>query len=162
MVTTLARATTGGDSNNAFGMEALLTANAAANSNNAFGKDALRSVTSGDNNTGLGHGAGEGITTGSNNVCLGFNAQASAVDVSNEITFGDGNISALRSQDQSIAALSDGRDKTDVVDLPHGLDFINQTRPVRFKWDKREYLSGRYKQGTTNLWFYCTRTISNW
>jgi len=49
--------------------------------------------------------------------------------------------------------LSDGRDKTDVVDLPHGLDFINQTRPVRFKWDIRDGQPGQGKQGTTNYGF---------
>ena len=55
---------------------------------------------------------------------------------------------------KSIAALSDGRDKTDVVDLPHGLDFINQTRPVHFKWDIRDgQPCDKENIGTTNYGF---------
>ena len=34
-----------------------------------------------------------------------------------------------------------------------GLDFINQTRPVRFKWDIRDGQPGQGKQGTTNYGF---------
>ncbi len=33
------------------------------------------------------------------------------------------------------------------------MDFINQTRPVRFKWDKRNALDNDPKQGTTNYGF---------
>ena len=88
-----------------------------------------------------------------NSTALGYNAQASSNSVDNEFTLGDNNINALRCNDQSIAALSDGRDKTDVVDLPHGLDFINQTRPVRFKWDIRDGQPDKGKQGTTNYGF---------
>ena len=86
-------------------------------------------------------------------MCLGYNSNPSSNSASNQITFGDSNITTLRSADQSIAALSDGRDKTDVVDLPTGLDFINQTRPVRFKWDIRDGQPGQGKQGTTNYGF---------
>ena len=38
----------------------------------------------------------------------------------------------------SISSLSDQRDKTDIVDLPIGLDFINKVRPVKFKWQTRD------------------------
>ena len=34
--------------------------------------------------------------------------------------------------------MSDRRDKTDIVDLPVGLDFINSLRAVKFKWQTRE------------------------
>ena len=84
---------------------------------------------------------------------MGYAATPSGATVSNEFTFGNSSVTALRSADQSIAALSDGRDKTDIVDLPHGLDFINQTRPVRFKWDIRDGQPGQGKQGTTNYGF---------
>jgi len=69
---------------------------------------------------------------------LGYNANASAVDSTNQITLGDANISSLRCADTSISSLSDRRDKTDIVDLPVGLDFLNSVRPVKFKWQTRE------------------------
>ena len=56
----------------------------------------------------------------------------------NEVTLGDGAISSLRCADTSISSVSDRRDKTDIVDLPVGLDFINSVRPVKFKWQTRE------------------------
>ena len=104
----------------------------------AVGYNAGGAVTTGDNNTIMGHLAGDVIATGSNNLILGYAAGASSNSVSNEITLGDGNISSLRCQVQTISALSDSRDKTDIIDLPYGLDFINKTRPVQFKWDIRD------------------------
>ena len=119
----------------------------------SLGFEALTAVTTGVQNTGLGNNSGNSLTTGSNNTIIGNGAQAAAVNTSNSITFGDANITALRSADQSIAALSDKRDKTDIVDLPHGLDFIDKTRPVKFKWDIRDADKNNTKQGTTNYGF---------
>ena len=34
--------------------------------------------------------------------------------------------------------MSDERDKTDIVDLPVGLDFLNTLKPRQFKWATRE------------------------
>jgi hypothetical protein len=34
--------------------------------------------------------------------------------------------------------LSDLRDKTNVVDIPLGLSFLNTVRPVSFDWDRRD------------------------
>ena len=39
---------------------------------------------------------------------------------------------------QSISSLSDARDKTDVVDSPYGLDFVDTLKPRQFKWESRE------------------------
>ena len=83
---------------------------------------------------------------------IGYAAAASAVDVDNEITLGDANISAFRCNDQSIAALSDGRDKSDIKDSGFGLDFINSIRPVEFTWDYRPENMGS-KQGKTRIGF---------
>ena len=69
----------------------------------------------------------------------------------NQITLGDGNITSLRCADTSISALSDRRDKTDIVDLPVGLDFINSLLPRKFKWQSREGLPA--KDGTTRAGF---------
>jgi hypothetical protein len=163
-------ANTGGTPNTAIGFQAMLT-NTTAINNTAVGYNALNAQTDGTGrNACFGHEAGGAITSGNKNTCigtsngdamvsnvncmtLGYNAQASSNSATNEITFGDANTTALRSAAQSSAALSDARDKTDVVDLPHGLDFINQTRPVRFKWDIRDGQPGEGKQGTTNYGF---------
>ena len=63
---------------------------------------------------------------------------------------GNSNTDNLRCNTQTINSLSDGRDKTDVVDLPMGLDFINAVRPVRFKWATRD---GNIKDGKTDAGF---------
>ena len=34
--------------------------------------------------------------------------------------------------------MSDERDKTDIVDLPVGLDFLNTLKPRQFKWKTRD------------------------
>ena len=44
----------------------------------------------------------------------------------------------LRCNQTSISSLSDKRDKTDIIDIPVGLEFINSIRPVKFKWQRRE------------------------
>ena len=51
----------------------------------------------------------------------------------------------------SITSLSDERDKTDIVDLPVGLDFINSLRPIKFKWQTREGVPA--KDGTERAGF---------
>ena len=51
-----------------------------------------------------------------------------------QCVLGDSNIATLRCNTQSISSLSDRRDKTDIVDLPVGLDFINTLQPRKFKW----------------------------
>ena len=53
-------------------------------------------VTTGNNNTFLGHEAGTTFTTGSNSTAIGHNAQPSSNTVSNEITLGDANVTSLR------------------------------------------------------------------
>ena len=120
--------------------------------NTAVGRLALynlRGYTS-DNNTAIGRMAGGNITTGSNNICIGTGSDASSATVTNEITLGDSNISSLRCNDTSISSLSDRRDKTDIVDLSAGLDFLNTLRPVKFKWQTRD---GNGKDGLTRAGF---------
>ena len=82
--------------------------------------------------------AGYHTTTGTNNANLGSGAAPSSATASNEVTLGDSAISSLRCNDQSISSLSDQRDKTDIIDLPIGLDFINALKPRKFKWATRD------------------------
>ena len=109
--------------------------------------------TDGCKNTCLGAYAGDNITTGANNTAIGYGADVNSATGSNEITLGNGNISALRCQVQSISSLSDRRDKTDIVDLPVGIDFVNKLKPVKFKWDIRNADADNPHQGTTRAGF---------
>ena len=115
-------------------------------SNIAMGTAAGYSITSGSNNTMLGHQAGysqnnsqtNALTTGSNVMCLGNQSMPSSPTATNEITLGDDDITSLRCNVQTISSLSDERDKTAIEDLPYGLDFINDMRPVKFTWNRRD------------------------
>ena len=140
--------------NVAVGYQALQVLNAGNSGNNvAVGREAGKVVSTGIKNTILGSKAGDLLETGENNIIIGYNSEASAVDVNNEITLGDANITAFRCADQSIAALSDGRDKSDVVESPYGLEFINKLKPVKFTWDFRPEHMSDVKQGKSRVGF---------
>ena len=109
-----------------------------ARDNTGVGISALSSLTTGITNTAVGEFAGNTTTTGGNNTLLGFDAEASSATVSNEITLGNASIATLRCQVTSITALSDRRDKKDIVPLELGLDFVNSLNPVKFTWNTRD------------------------
>ena len=46
---------------------------------------------------------------------------------------GNGSTDHLRCNTSTINSYSDRRDKTDIVDLPIGLDFVNDLNPVQYK-----------------------------
>ena len=100
--------------------------------NTAIGENALRNSTS-DSNTALGAKAGEAITNFINTTCLGY---GTAVTNSNQVQLGDG--ATIPYAYQALSLRSDLRDKTEVRDTVLGLDFINELRPVDYKWDMRE------------------------
>ena len=127
---------TTGASNTACG-GGTLSANLIGSSNAALGANALLVSTS-DGNTAVGATALSTLTTGSNNTGVGFNAQPSTATVSNTITLGNSSIATLRCQVTTITALSDQRDKKDIVDIPAGLDFVQALRPVAFMWNMRD------------------------
>ena len=84
----------------------------------------------------VGNAAGNGnspsgqISTGSNNVVLGNN------DVAN-----------LYCADTSISS-SDSRDKTDVADFTNGLNWVNQLKPVTYRWDRRSWYEDNTPDGS--------------
>ena len=88
-------------------------------------------------NTFIGYQAGLNVTTGHNNLIIGYQANASAVDADDEITLGDSNITALRCADTTIATLSDERDKTNIIDCPFGIEYLDKLRPVQYTWKRR-------------------------
>ena len=134
---------TGAD-NTAVGSLAL-DANTTANQNTAVGRSALSLNSTGQRNTAVGANAGNAITTGGNNLILGYDSDASSATVNNEITLGNSSIATLRCNTQTISSLSDARDKTNVIDLPEGLDFLTNLRPVKFEWATRD---GNGKDGS--------------
>jgi hypothetical protein len=97
-------------------------------------------VTIGTNNTAIGYNAGNATTTGTNNTFVGNGAvdTTGGATASNTIVLGNSSVTTLRCQTATISALSDERDKTDIQDLPIGLDFINDLRSVRFTWNQRD------------------------
>ena len=113
--------------------------------NTVIGYRAGDSLTEGHNNVFVGKDAGELLVSGDNNIVLGYNAQASSTTVDNEVTLGGSGINSLRCNTQTINSLSDGRDKTNVIDLPEGLDFLSKLRPVKFEWATRD---GNGKDGS--------------
>ena len=91
--------------------------------------------------TSIGYNAGNGGTTSrSGNYCtsIGYEAAPSSTTAAGEFTLGDSNISSLRCNVTSISTLSDRRDKTNIIDSPYGLAFINDVRPVTFDWNRRD------------------------
>jgi hypothetical protein len=137
---------TSGGENSALGNSALGNVTSGS-ANVGVGGAVGFSLTTGSDNTLLGHGAGhlEGgavspnaLTTGSNVTCLGHDAVPTSATATNEITLGDTNIATLRCNVQTISSLSDERDKTAIADIPYGLDFINDMRPVQFTWNRRD------------------------
>ena len=80
-----------------------------------------------------------------NNIYIGLGARPTSQGVSNEIVLGGSAICALRSEVTSITSLSDCRDKSNIQNLNWGADFIDQMRPVRFEWDRRDSSYNGYK-----------------
>ena len=130
-------ANTTGSENSFFGRNAG-GANTTGAYNSFFGQGAGAANTEGHSNSFFGRNAGAANTTGTNLTCVGYGAQASAVDATNEITLGNANVTTLRCKTQTITALSDRRDKTDIEPIPLGLDFIRDLKPSRWIWNCRD------------------------
>ena len=136
---------TSGTNNACIGAQSLFNVTS-SDYNTGLGSQAGYNVTTGANNTLIGRNAGyrqgtdttNQLTTGSNVTVVGFEAMPSSGTATNEITLGDNNITSLRCNVQTISSLSDERDKTAIEDLPYGLDFINDMRPVQFTWNRRD------------------------
>jgi hypothetical protein len=131
------RANTEGIKNTAIGGGALY-ANENGNNNTAYGVDALTGNVSGSDNTAFGIMAGYFLRSGSNNTFIGNDAQPSSESANDEITLGNASIAELRAQVTSITALSDRRDKTNIIPIGEGLAFLKKLNPVSFTWNTRD------------------------
>jgi hypothetical protein len=151
---------TEGSDNLSMGAFSLFT-NSTGAQNSAVGRDSLRNNTTGADNSAMGNGSLKNNTTGSNNVAIGFNAGSSGVvntTQSNRIYLGNVDHTSIHCATQNITALSDGRDKTDIVDSPYGLEFIKKIRPVQFKWSSRGKTLA--KDGTSELGFVAQELLA--
>ena len=126
---------TTGRNNIAIGTNALLN-HTTTDSNIAIGNYSLNDLTIGAGNTVIGTNAQQtlGISNHNYMVTIGFNANCSG---GGQVTLGDGNISTLRCNVQTITSLSDLRDKQNIQTLIFGIDFINKLNPVSFEWNRR-------------------------
>ena len=128
---------TNGSRNTAVGNQSM-TAPSASEDNVAIGHEALKASGSKYYNTAVGSKAGDSVTTGQNLTIIGYDADASSATATNEITLGNASIGTLRCQVQTISALSDSRDKTNIQPSTYGLDLISQLNPVTFDWNMRD------------------------
>ena len=156
----------------AVGYSALANQNftSATNSyNTAIGYNAGYNISTGEQNCIIGGLAGDAQTTANRMVIIGYNANASSNTAFDEIvignnvtgtgssnfTFGTGaSDSAVANGGTSISAPSDQRYKEEITTSTAGLGFINDLRPVTFKWkmekdvptDHRAYVEGSEKR----------------
>ena len=142
---------TTGNQNVAVGRGALYSNQSGVN-NVAIGKHALYNCTN-SGNVAVGEYAGGAVTTGDSNIFIGKNCGGITNGVHN-IMFGydytvgnQSNLIGFNNQSQTITVSgsagswnfsSDGRDKTDIVNLTLGLGFINKLTPRKFRWDYRD------------------------
>jgi hypothetical protein len=113
------------------------------NQNVAVGSSTLASNTTGSNNTAIGYAASGTFaspdnTTGSNNTFIGYQSNGASATASNVITLGNSSIATIRAQVTTITSLSDIRDKTNIMPLNYGIDFIKKLNPISFDWDMRD------------------------
>ena len=128
--------TTTGDLNTAVGSTSLFS-NQTGVRNTAVGHTALYACV-GSFNTALGQDTLNSVTSGSNLTAIGYDADASSATATNEVTLGNASVATLRCQVTSITAISDERDKTNIGNIPVGLEFINRLKPREFTWNMRD------------------------
>jgi len=139
-----------GNSNTAVGTGALYHQGSGSthpSANTAIGQGSMAGAygtSTGHHNTAIGGSSLTDITTGNYNSCIGYfsgTAQApsgSITTAENIMCLGHNDIANLYCNDTSISS-SDERDKTDIENFTAGLDFVNQMRPIVYRWDKRSW-----------------------
>jgi hypothetical protein len=103
-----------------------------------MGNRALYCNTTGCNNTAMGICAGVNLTSGCNNIFLGASAQPQTATSCNQVVIGTSSYTSQYAPSATWTALSDQRDKTNITDIPVGLQFIREVRPVKFNWKLRD------------------------
>ena len=139
------------------------TAATTAQSSTLIGSGAGSAITTGSENTCIGRDAGNHaiqLQTGGSNTLIGAFADTSATGSNSQIVLGrdvtgSGNAtftfgnntsdSAIANGATSISAPSDIRLKEDIEDETVGLEFINELRPVTFRWKKAKDVPSEMK-----------------
>ena len=103
--------------------------------NVVLGYNAVTTASSGFRNVAIGSEVNFNSISDSNSITLGYNATGNG---SNTVTLGNSSITGLHCQVQTISALSDKRDKTNIETSSFGLDLISKLNPVTFEWDQRD------------------------
>ena len=131
--------------------------------NTLIGTLAGDNITTGTENTIVGYSCGN-VVGGSENIIVGSESSNSSTSVSNEVligraatgsgantfTIGMGDTDVqinIDGSDTSWSATSDERLKDNINTLGIGLDFINELRPVSYKWKEKKDVDeslGRY------------------
>ena len=140
-----------GSGNVATGSQSLYS-NTTGNDNTAYGFNALYTNISGTQNVAIGASALGGCT-GSNNIAIGWNSGSDAVATigasSNQIVIGN-NSSTNAYIKVAWTVTSDARDKTNFMELPHGLNFVKELNPIQFQYRESresENVAGDVKYG---------------
>ena len=144
--------------NTAVGSDAL-GVNTTGDHNVAVGKETGAAISTGTGNILLGTNAGASstnLTTGNFNIVIGYQARTNAAasanmivmgqqvtgEGNNNFTFGNGSTdSNIAFGATSITAPSDIRLKEDIQDEQIGLNFVNDLRPVTYRWKKAKDVS---------------------
>ena len=124
--------------NLAIGNNAMVTLIGNASNNTSIGHGSMLLKTSGSGNVALGHYAGYLNTTGSNNIWIGEVYTGSSNTASNEVTVGNSSTTSYRIFQSGWTNVSDVRDKTDILPLNYGLNFIEKLKPVTYTWNMRD------------------------
>ena len=128
-----------GFNNTATGYQALV-GNTTGGVNTAFGASALSVNTTGNYNTAAGYQALNSNTTGSGNTAMSpLNSAGTYAPVFNPTVENDrlcmGSTGVTNAYVQvAWTVVSDARDKTNIGDVPHGLDFVSKLKPVSYKF----------------------------
>ena len=114
--------------------------NTTGTSNAFFGQSAGNSNTTGGANAFLGREAGYYCTTGSgntfinpNNSGLGYAPVFALTTENNRVAIGSTSVTNAYIQ-VAWTVVSDARDKTNIADVPHGLSFVQQLKPVSYQF----------------------------
>jgi len=140
------------NSNIAIGYKAMSQRRAGSGENVVIGNYAYMNTDGGYGNVVIGNNAVNIATTGRRNVVVGDNADlAAGTDIQSvvlgynatgngnyTVTLGNSSTTGLHCQVQTISALSDKRDKTNIEDSEYGLDLIDSLKPVTFEWNQRD------------------------
>jgi hypothetical protein len=102
----------------------------------AIGNSTLQ-CNGGNYNTAIGSCAGYTHISGNNNTFIGFRANGPSTNMNNSVVLGNSSVSVIRAN-ANITSTSDQRDKANICNLPVGLEFLQDIRPVKFTWEMRD------------------------